>query len=435
MKADSFLKRKLLRIPLYFYFLGSLLFLAVMAIWGLLFIRRVPIEYRANHGIEIQDESFFASAHALADPLPVEGNKITLLHNGNEIFPAMLNAIQRAERSINFEAFLFYSDSIGTRFRDALSERAHAGVHVRMLLDGIGSGKELKDGDVDTMRRAGCVFAYYHPTRSWRTDRLNNRSHRRVLVIDGKVGFTGGAGFADNWQGNADSPKHWREVHAKLEGPIVAKLQSAFQDHWLKETGELLSGPDEYPALSHAGNLRAQVVATRAHSASPLALVQAVSFSAAQKSIYITNAYCAPSDSQVEQLVAAVKRGVDVRLLLPGKHNDQPMTKAAGRTAYGDLLKGGVKIFEYQPTMIHAKTMVIDEMLSVFGSSNFDARSAQINEELDVTVYDPEFGKEMARVFQRDLQQSRPYGLQDFRKRSVWERISEWLVLPFHSQL
>jgi cardiolipin synthase len=431
----SFLKRKLLRIPLYYHFAALLLILIAMATWGILFIRRAPIEYHAPQGLEVTDESFFASAHALCDPLPVEGNKITLLHNGDAIFPAMLEAIRGARKSINFEAFLFYSDSVGTQFRDALSERAKAGVRVRVLLDGIGSGKELDDSYVDVMKQSGCAFSYFHPTRSWRTDRLNNRSHRRILVVDGKVGFTGGVGFADDWLGNADAPKHWREVHAKLEGPIVAKLQSAFQSHWLRETGEVLSGPDEYPDLNPAGNTRAQVVATHAHSASPLALVQAVSFSAARKSILITNAYCAPSDSQVEYLVAAVKRGVDVRLLLPGKHNDQPMTKAAGRSAYRDLLQGGVKIFEYQPTMIHSKTMVIDEVFSVFGSSNFDARSAQINEELDISVYDPEFGKEMVRVFERDLQKARPYLLEDFRKRSVWERTTEWLVLPFHSQL
>lgn len=434
MKGAS-LKRKFFRIPLYYYLLAFLLLLAGMAVWGLLFIRRIPIEYHATHRMNIDDETFFASAHALADPLPVEGNKITLLHNGAEIFPAMLEAIRGARKSINFEAFLFYSDSVGTQFRDALCERAKSGVRVRVLLDGIGSGKELDDSYVNAMQKAGCAFAYYHPTRSWRTDRLNNRSHRRILVVDGRVGFTGGVGFADEWLGNADSADHWREVHAKLEGPIVAKLQSAFQDHWLRETGEILTGPDEYPPLERAGNLRAQVVGTHAHGASPLALVQAVSFSSARKSIYITNAYCAPGDSQVEQLVSAVKRGVDVRLLLPGKHNDQPLTKAAGRTAYGDLLKGGVKIFEYQPTMIHAKTMVIDEVFSVFGSSNFDARSAQINEELDVSVYDPEFGKEMARVFRKDLEQSRPYALEQFRKRSAWERLTEWAVLPFHSQL
>jgi cardiolipin synthase A/B len=163
--------------------------------------------------------------------------------------------------------------------------------------------------------------------------------------------------------------------------------------------------------------------------------VQAVAFSAAQKSIYITNAYCAPSSSQTRSLVAAVKRGVDVRLLLPGKHNDQPATKAAGRTAYGELLKGGVKIYEYQPTMIHSKTMVIDGVFSVLGSSNFDARSAQINEELDITVYDEAFGREMQAVFERDLQQAKRYTLEDFEKRSLWDRFTEWLMLPFHSQI
>ena len=162
--------------------------------------------------------------------------------------------------------------------------------------------------------------------------------------------------------------------------------------------------------------------------------MQAV-FSAAQKSIYITNAYCAPSSSQTRSLVAAVKRGVDVRVLLPGKHNDQPATKAAGRTAYGELLKGGVQIYEYNPTMIHSKTIVVDGIFSVLGSSNFDARSAQINEELDITVYDRAFGREMQEVFERDLLRSRRYTLEDFEKRSFWDRFVEWVMLPFHSQV
>jgi len=187
--------------------------------------------------------------------------------------------------------------------------------------------------------------------------------------------------------------------------------------------------------LAPAGNLRAQVVATHSFSVAPLSLVLAVAFSAARKSIYITNAYCAPSSSQTRSLVAAVKRGVDVRLLLPGKHNDQPATKAAGRTAYGELLKGGVKIYEYEPTMIHSKTMVVDGIFSILGSSNFDARSAQINEELDITVYDEGFGREMQAVFERDLQHSRAYTLDDFHKRSLWERFTEWVMLPFHSQI
>jgi cardiolipin synthase A/B len=429
------MEKKFFRVPVLAWFCGILILLVALGIWGVMFIRRAPIEYHVSHRFDIHDPAFFGSAHALSDPLPVVGNKITLLHNGDKIFPAMLEAIRAARRSINFEAFLFHSDTVGHQFRDALCERARSGVRVRILLDGVGSGSQLDDSDVGVLREAGCAFAYYHPTRSWRTDRLNNRSHRRIMVVDGKVGFTGGVGFADDWQGNADDPKHWREVHARLEGPIVAKLQSAFQTHWVNETGELLSGADEFPFIETAGNLKAQVIATRSNVSSPLALVQAVSFSAAKKSIFITNAYCAPSDSQVNQLTDAVKRGVDVRLLLPGKHNDQPMTKAAGRTAYGDLLKGGVKIFEYEPTMIHSKTMVIDGVFSVFGSSNFDARSAQINEELDVSVYDAEFAQEMERVFENDLKRARPYEFKDFNNRSAMERIKELVALPFHSQL
>ena len=216
---------------------------------------------------------------------------------------------------------------------------------------------------------------------------------------------------------------------------LLEGCRRPFRQHWFNEVGETLSGSGEFPELSPAGNVRAQVVASHSFSVAPLSLVQAVAFSAARKSIYITNAYCAPSGSQTRSLVAAVKRGVDVRLLLPGKHNDQPATKAAGRTAYGELLRGGVKIYEYQPTMIHSKTMVIDGIFSVLGSSNFDARSAQINEELDITVYDETFGREMQTVFERDLLRSKSYTLEDFEKRSLWDRFTEWLMLPFHSQI
>lgn len=409
--------------------------LVTMALLGFFFLRRVAVEYEPSHTFTVRDPVFFPSALALADPLPVEGNKIELLHNGDAIFSAMLEAIRGAQKSINFEAFLFYSGAVGAQFREALCERARAGVKVRVLLDGVGSGRELKAKDVRAFKDGGCAFSYYNPTRSWRTDRLNRRSHRRILVVDGKVGFTGGVGFADHWQGNADSKDHWREVHARIEGPLVALLQTAFVHHWLKETGEVIAGPDEFPALSKAGPLRAQVISTSSDTGAPLALALSVAFASAEKSISITNAYCAPSDTHVRLLVAAVKRGVDVRLLLPGKHNDQPMTKAAGRTAYGDLLKGGVKIFEYQPTMVHSKTVVVDELFSAFGSSNFDARSSQINEELDVVVYDEAFGRSMQQVFERDLQQAKEYRLEDFQRRSAWERLTELVALPLHSQL
>ncbi len=412
-----------------------LAFLAIVVLFCVFFIRRHTLEYHLTHSFSVAAPEFVGSALALADPVPIGGNKIDLLQNGDAYFPAMLDAIRQARRTINFESYIFYSDAIGREFRDALCERARAGVQVRVLLDGIGSGWSLNNSDVRMMKEAGCKFAYYHPTHSWRVDRTNRRSHRRVLVVDGRIGFTGSAAFAEKWSGNAQDPKHWRDMQARLEGPLVRKLQSAFQQHWVKTGGEALSGADQFPQLTPAGDLNAQIVTSQSFSMAPVPLVQATSFAAAEHRIWITNAYCTPTDTQVDLLVAAVQRGVDVRLLLPGPNDDQPLTKSAGRAAYGRMLDGGVKIFEYQPTMIHTKAMVVDGQFSMFGSSNLDARSSEINEELDVVVYDKKFGQLMEATFQGDLQKSKEYTLDDFRKRSLWERATEWLMLPFRSQM
>ena len=397
-------------------------------------IRRHSLPYHFEHTFAVSDPEFVGSALALADPVLIPGNKIDIFQNGDAYFPEMLKAIRAAKKTVNFQAFIFYSDAIGRQFRDALCERARAGVQVRVLLDGVGSGWSLKNSDVKMMQQAGCKFSYYHPTQSWRVDRTNRRSHRRVLVIDGKIGFAGSAGFAEMWSGHAEDKNHWRDLHARIEGPLVGKLQAAFQEHWVKTFGEALGGADQFPALSPAADLKAQLVTSRSFSMAPIPLLQAVAFTAATKKIWITNAYCTPTSDQVEQLVKAVARHVDVRLLLPGPNNDQPLTKSAGRSAYGEMLKGGVKIFEYQPTMIHEKTMVVDGLFSMFGSSNLDARSSEINEELDVVVYDQKFGREMESVFEKDLTQAREYTLQEFQNRSLWERATEWLMIPFRSQ-
>jgi cardiolipin synthase len=413
----------------------TLAFLALVVIFCLFFIRRHTIPYKIEHSFSVSDPEFIGSALALSDPVLVAGSKIELLQNGDEYFPAMLAAIHGAQKTVNFEAYIFYSDNVGRQFRDALIERARAGVEVRVLLDGIGSGWNLKNSDVKMLKDAGCKFAYYHPTHSWRVDRTNRRSHRRILVVDGKVGFTGAVGFAAQWSGHAQDPKHWRDVQARVEGPLVARLQAAFQEHWIKTFGEGLSGAGQFPALSSAGDLKAQVVLSRSFSMAPIPLLEAVAFASAEKRIWITNAYCTLTDDQVDLLVKAVKRHVDVQLILPGKNDDQPLTKSAGRAAYGRILEGGVKIFEYQPTMIHEKSMVIDGMFSLVGSSNLDARSSEINEELDIAVYDRGFGQEMEKIFENDRAQSKEYTLQEFKNRTLWERTTEWLMLPFRSQL
>ena len=408
-------------------------FLTGVALLCILFVRRDTVDYYLGHEFSVRDSEFFPSAHALADPLPINDNKIELLHNGkNDLRYARGNSRRARKRKLRSLPLSFWgscftvSRCAGGTCACGCARAGNPGRH--------GFKYALDDSDVKALKEAGCSFAYYHAVRSWRIDRANRRTHRRVLVVDGRIGFTGGVGFSDEWDGDADAPEHWRDVHARLEGPIVGKLQAAFQEHWFKEVGETLSGKGQFPELGPAGNLKAQVIASHSFSAAPLSLVQAVSFSAAQKSIYITNAYCAPSSNQTRSLVAAVKRGVDVRHLLPGKHNDQPATKAAGRTAYGELLKGGVKIYEFQPTMIHSKTMVVDGIFSVFGSSNFDARSAQINEELDISVYDEAFGREMQAVFERD-RRLKAIHARRFQETLIWERLTEWLMLPFHSQV
>jgi cardiolipin synthase len=413
----------------------ALAFLGIIAVFCVFFIRRHVLEYHIEHTFGVSDPEFFGSALALADPLPLPGNKIELLQNGDEYFPAMLKAIHDARKTVNFEAYIVYSDKVGRAFRDALCERARAGIEVRVLLDGIGSGWKLDNSDVKMLKQAGCKFSYYHPLMSWRVDRTNRRSHRRVLVVDGKIGFTGAVGFAEQWSGHAQDPKHWRDMQARIEGPLVAELQNAFEAHWIKTFGETLSGADQFPAQPAKGDLHAQMIASHSFSMAPVPVAQAVAFAAAEKRIWITNAYCTPTDDQVEALVRAVRRHVDVRLILPGANDDQPLTKSAGRSAYGKMLEGGVRIFEYQPTMIHTKSMVIDGRFALFGSSNFDARSSEINEELDLAVYDENFGRQMEAIFEKDLAQSKEYTLRQFKSRSLWERTTEWLALPFRSQM
>ena len=263
----------------------TLAFLAIALLFCLFFIRRHTLEYKIEHTFAVRDPEFIGSALGLSDPVPVAGNKIELLQNGDEYFPAMLEAIRSARRTINFEACIVYSGVIGREFRDALMERARAGIEVRVLLDGIGSGWKLKNSDVRMMKEASCKFSYYHPVRSWRVDRTNRRSHRRILVVDGRVAFTGAVGFAERWSGHAEDKNHWRDLQAQIEGPVVTKLQSAFEEHWIKTFGEALSGEGQFPLLTAKGDSRAQVVLSHSFSMAPIPLLLAIAFAAAEKRI------------------------------------------------------------------------------------------------------------------------------------------------------
>jgi cardiolipin synthase len=393
-------------------------------------------DYELPHGFTVSDPTFLPSA--LPGPTMTSGNRLELLENGNAIFPAMLAAIASARRTVNFEAYIFFSDGVGARFRDALAERAAHGVAVRVLLDAVGSSsRRLKASDIDLMRRAGCRVEFFHSTKPWTVWVFNHRNHRRVLVVDGTVGFTGGVGFADQWDGDADSPKHWRDTQVRVVGPAVRGLQRAFQENWSEVTGEALVGDEFFPALPQAGESSAAVVPS-----SPLAAmsgagrVYAISLAAAGREIWIANSYFLPDDATSGLLVAAAKRGVDVRVIVPSDaQNDVPATKAAGRSSFGPLLEGGVKIFEYQPTMFHLKTMVVDGIFSTVGSANFDDRSFHLNEEINLFVYDSAFAGVMKERFGRDQSRCRPYTYAMWKRRSLKTRVTEWLARPFRSEL
>ena len=392
--------------------------------------------YELPHGFTVSDPTFLPSA--LPGPTMTSGNRLELLENGDAIFPAMLAAISSARKTVNFEAYIFWSSEVGARFRDALAERAAHGVAVRVLLDAVGSsGQRLKASDVDAMRRAGCRVEFFHSMKPWVLWVFNHRNHRRILVVDGTVGFTGGVGFADQWRGDADSHEHWRDTQLRVKGPAVRGLQRAFQENWSEVTGEPLVGSEFFPDLPQAGSSSAAVVPS-----SPLAAmsgagrVYAISLAAAAKEIWIANSYFLPDDTTADLLIAAARRGVDVRVIVPSdEHNDVPATRAAGRSSFGPMLEGGVKIFEYQPTMFHLKTMVVDGIFSTVGSANFDDRSFHLNEEVNVFVYDIPFASLMKERFDRDLSRCRPYTSAMWRARSLKKRVTEWLVGPFRSEL
>jgi cardiolipin synthase len=392
--------------------------------------------YELPHGFTVSDPTFLPSA--LPGPTMTAGNRLELLENGDAVFPAMLAAISSARKTVNFEAYIFWSGEVGTRFRDALAERAAHGVAVRVLLDAVGSpGRLLKASDVDALIRAGCHVKFFHSKKPWMAWVVNHRNHRRVLVVDGTVGFTGGMGFADQWRGDADSPGHWRDTQVRVEGPAVRGLQRAFQENWSEVTGEPLVGDEFFPALPQAGSSSAAVVPS-----SPLAAmsgagrVYAISLAAAAKEIWIANSYFLPDEATAALLIAAAKRGVDVEVIVPAdEQNDVPATKAGGRSSFGPLLAGGVKIFEYQPTMFHLKTMVVDGIFSTVGSANFDDRSFHLNEEVNLFVYDSAFAGLMRERYRRDQSRCRPYTTAMWKARSLKKRVTEWLVRPFRSEL
>ncbi|MBC7548968.1 MAG: cardiolipin synthase B, partial [Polaromonas sp.] len=365
----------------------------------------------------------------------VPGNAVTALLNGDEIFPPMLKAIQSAQRSITFETYIYWSGDIGKRFADALSDRARAGVKVYVLLDWVGSAK-IEESYLQSMQAAGVKIQKFHQPKWYDLARLNNRTHRKLLVVDGQIGFTGGVGIAPTWTGHGQDADHWRDTHFQIEGPVVAQMQATFLDNWLKVTGEVTHGDAYFPALQPAGALRAQMFSSSPSSGSEsMQLMYHMAITAAARSIDLSAAYFVPDELTRQVVLDALKRGVRVRLITPGKIIDTEAVRAASRGTWGPLLQAGAEIYEYQPSMYHCKVMIVDQLLVSVGSTNFDNRSFRLNDEANLNVYDAAFAARQTQVFEQDLTQSRQVTLAEWQARPLKEKIKEKLALVLHSQL
>ncbi|WP_296926642.1 phosphatidylserine/phosphatidylglycerophosphate/cardiolipin synthase family protein [Polaromonas sp.] len=381
------------------------------------------------------DPQYQRAMGALLGPAVVGGNRVQELLNGDQIFPAMLSAIRGAKHSITFETYIYWSGDIGREFADALTERAKAGVKVHVLLDWVGSAK-IDNAFLEKMETAGVEVRKFHKPHWYNWGRMNNRTHRKLLVVDGKTGFTGGVGIAPQWTGAGQDAEHWRDSHFKLEGPAVSQMQAVFMDNWLKVTGQVMHGETYFPALQPAGNSRAQVFSSSPSGGSEsMQLMYHLSITAAERSIDLSSAYFVPDDLTSSIITDALKRGVKVRIITPGEIIDTDTVRAASRGTWGPLLRAGAEIYEYQPTMYHVKAMVVDKLLVSVGSTNFDNRSFRLNDEANLNVFDPAFAERQSKVFEDDLRKSRQVTLEEWTDRPLKEKLMERLALLIGSQL
>jgi len=347
----------------------------------------------------------------------------------------MLEAIRGARRSITFEMYIYWQGKVGAQFTEALAERARAGVKVHFMYDALGSGK-IDKRYVEEMKRAGVEVARYNPPRWDTLARQNNRTHRKLLVVDGRIGFTGGVGIADEWSGHAEDPKHWRDTHYRIEGPAAAQMQAAFMENWIETTGEVLHGEDYFPRIEPAGPTLAQVfVSSPGGGGESMQLMYLLSIAAAVRSIQLSAAYFVPDEVELGTLVAAMKRGVKLQIVVPGPVIDNKVVRRASRAAWGELLRAGAEIYEYQPTMFHVKVMVVDGVWTSVGSTNFDSRSFSTNDEANLNVMDAGFAAIQQKVFAGDLQRSRRITLEEWQRRPLAEKLWEHTVGLLSSQL
>jgi len=377
--------------------------------------------YTFTPTFSIEDPQFRRSLDSVGNVM-VGGNSAVLLENGDDLFSAMLKDIREAKVSVDFEVYIFMPDEAGRLFAGAFIEAAHRGIQVRLLVDALGGKlKELSKG----MEAAGVICESYRPASHFPIG--GRRSHRKLVIVDGRIGYTGGFGIDKRWLGNARDKTEWHDAAVRVEGPVVAQMQAIFSEDWTFTTGEILAGDTFYPKTEQTGAMQAQAIKSSKGDASSLPqMLYFMAIQSARASIHIQNAYFLPDDLIRTALMAAVERGVDVKVMVPGTNIDVPMVRLASRHDYGPLLKAGVKIYEYQPTMLHSKTAVVDGMFATIGSINFDSRSKSTNAEESLSFYDRSFAALIEAMFQRDLKLCQEVTYEAWRKRGAAARFKEF---------
>jgi cardiolipin synthase len=397
-------------------------------------------EIREIPRIVLGEPSFFPTVVAHTDAPIIPGNRVEILQNGDEIFPAMLQAIRSARRSITYAQYLYQDGAIAYELANAFAERCRAGVEVKMLIDSHG-GSKIPEDIPELLTNAGCEFEWFRRIKllqfitPWELFRYNYRNHRRILVVDGTVGFTGGHGVSDAWTGNGRTDNHWRDTDAKIEGPIVQQLQSAFVESWRETTGKMLGGEAYFPVLQRRGEVHAQIVKSSPYSGSfESYMLLLLSITSARKSIHFSNPYFLPDDRMEKALLDAVKRGVRVVALLPGKI-DHKLVYWASRRGFAPLLLGGIEIYEYQPALLHSKAMIVDGIWATIGTTNLDNRSFALNEEINLVVYDAGLAGQLEKGFYEDLKHSKRLTYEAWKARPFKEKFLELFTIPLKEQL
>jgi cardiolipin synthase len=386
--------------------------------------------HRSLPAVPLDNPAFFPTFEAWTDSSITGGNAVRLLFNGEQIFPALVQAIASAKTTITYAQYSYADGPVARDIAEALAERCRAGVGVNVLLDMAGS-INIPQAYVDTMREAGCHVVFFRPIARWQLWRANNRNHRRILVVDGRVGFTGGAGVSRKWMGNGRVKDHWRDTDVRVEGPVVAQLQAAFVENWLEATGMVLGGSAYFPhPIPRRGELYAQVIRSSPANGE-LAMYTAflLALTSARKSITITNPYFVLDEPLTTALTAAKARGVTVRILLPGAI-DHAIVRQASRAQFGPLLRAGIELYEYRAALLHAKTMVVDGVWATVGSTNLINRSFAMDDELNLVIYDAGIGSQLEQAFTEDLRHAKRVDAEKWARRGIDQRLLEVLSYP-----